>query len=275
MNCQRIQESFLDYQDGRLTPAEAAAVRDHLKTCLDCQREWAGLQEISLKLDRLPPVEPSPRLRTQFYAMLETHRRAADSRSPFVLVRSRLDRFFTRLLPARPALQFALACSLLVVGLLFGARYFRPAAPAPDPAVAKELADLRTRIETMDKLVNASLARQPTGERLRTVLASSALTDSGPVIVNGLLTTLAFDPSVNVRLSALEALYPHADQSAVRTAVASALPREPSPLVQVAMVDFLAATRDPSALSTLEDVSLTATYDQAVRTAARRALAQL
>ncbi len=275
MNCQRIQESFLDYQDGRLSPAEAAAVRDHLKTCLDCQREWAGLQEISLKLDRLPPVEPSPRLRTQFYAMLETHRRAADSRSPFVLVRSRLDRFFTRLLPARPALQFALACSLLVAGLLVGARYFRPAAPAPDPSVAKELADLRTKVETMDQLVNASLARQPTGERLRTVLASSALTDSGPVIVNGLLTTLAFDPSVNVRLSALEALYRHADQSAVRTAVASALPREPSPLVQVAMVDFLAATRDPSALSTLEDVSRTATYDQAVRTAARRALAQL
>ncbi|HUJ42797.1 MAG TPA: HEAT repeat domain-containing protein [Opitutaceae bacterium] len=275
MNCERIQESFLDYQDGRLSPADAAAVRDHLKTCLDCQREWAGLQEISLKLDRLPPVAPSPRLRTQFYAMLETHRRAADSRSPFVLVRSRLDRFFTRLLPARPALQFALACSLLVAGLLVGARYLRPAAPATDPAVARELADLRTKIETMDKLVSASLQRQPAGERLRTVLASSALKDSGPVIVNGLLTTLAFDPSVNVRLSALEALYPHADQSAVRSAVASALPREPSPLVQVAMIDFLATTRDPAAISTLESVSRTATYDQTVRTAARHALAQL
>ncbi|HUL54493.1 MAG TPA: zf-HC2 domain-containing protein [Opitutaceae bacterium] len=273
MNCERIQESFLDYQDGRLSPAEAAAVRDHLKTCLECQREWAGLQEISLKLDRLPPVDPSPRLRTQFYAMLETHRRAADSRSPFVLVRSRLDRFFTRLLPARPALQFAFACSLLVAGLLLGARYFRPA--AADPAVSRELADLRAKVETMDKLVSSSLQREPTGERLRTVLASTSLKDSGPAVVNGLLTTLAFDPSVNVRLSALEALYPHADQGAVRSAVASALPREPSPLVQVAMIDFLATTRDPAAVSTLEDVSRTATYDQTVRTAARRALAQL
>jgi hypothetical protein len=57
--------------------------------------------------------------------------------------------------------------------------------------------------------------------------------------------------------------------------VASALPREPSPLVQVAMIDFLATTRDPAALSALEDVSRSATCDQAVRTAARRALAQL
>ena len=65
MNCQRVQESFLDYQDGRLSAADATAVRDHLKTCLECQREWAGLQEITLKMDRLPPVAPSPRLRAQ------------------------------------------------------------------------------------------------------------------------------------------------------------------------------------------------------------------
>lgn len=278
MNCQRIQESFLDYQDGRLTTAEAAAVREHLKTCLDCQREWAGLQEISLKLDRLPPVEPSPRLRTQFYAMLETHQRAADSRSPFVLMRSRLDRLFSAILPARPALQFALACFLLSAGVLVGARYLRPTAPVPaaDPLVTRELADLRKKFETMDKLVNASLLqKQPTGERLNTVLASSSLTGSEPGVVNGLLTTLAFDPSVNVRLSALEALFSHASRPDVRSAIGCALPREPSPLVQVAMIDFLAATRDPAAVSTLEDVSRTATYDQTVRTAARRALAQL
>ena len=127
MNCQRVQESLLDYQDGLLAPVDSSAVREHLKTCLDCQREWAGLQEISRKIDRLPPVAPSPRLRAQFYAMLDTHRRAADSPSPFVAMRSRLDRFFSTLLPAHPALQFALGCGMLAAGLLLGARYLRPA----------------------------------------------------------------------------------------------------------------------------------------------------
>jgi HEAT repeats/Putative zinc-finger len=273
MNCQRVQESFLDYQDGLLSPADASAVRDHLKTCLGCQREWAGLQEISLKLDRLPPVAPSPRLRAQFYAMLETHRRAADSRSPFVAMRSRLDRFFSALLPARPAVQFALACGLLSAGLLLGARYLRPTL---DSATEKKIADLQNKVDSMAPLVTYSVLQQKsTTERLRTVLATLKLKDNDQQVVSGLLASLAFDPSVNVRLSALEALYPHADQPAVRSAVTASLPREPSPLVQVTMIDFLAASRDPAAYATIEGVSRNQTYDQAVREAARRALAQL
>jgi len=278
MNCQRIQESFLDYQDGRLDPAEAAAVREHLKTCLECQREWAGLQEIALKLDRLAPEEPSPRLRTQFYAMLDTHRRSADSRSPFVLMRSRLDRVFAALLPARPALQFAFACLLLVFGVYVGARYLhRPgAAPAPDAATARELADLRQQVDKMGTLVTYSLLQQQsTSDRLKAVLATLNVKQADQHVVSELLGALAFDPSVNVRLSALQALYPHADQAAVRAAVAASLPRDPSPLVQVSMIDFLAVTRDPVAVNALESVTKSDTYDVAVRDAARHALAQL
>ncbi len=277
MNCQRIQESFLDYQDGTLDPAEAAAVRDHLKTCLTCQREWAGFQEIALKLDRLPPEEPGPRLRTQFYAMLETHRRSADSRSPFVLMRSRLDRLFAALLPARPALQFALACLLLAGGLYVGARYLHRAGAAPaDPATARELAELRQQVNSMGSLVVDSLLQQrSTADRVKAVLATLDQKQADQHVVSELLGALAFDPSVNVRLSALQALYPHSDQAAVRAAVVASLPRDPSPLVQVSMIDFLASTRDPAALGALESVSRSDTYNVAVRDAARHALAQL
>jgi hypothetical protein len=280
MNCQRIQESFFDYQDGLLSPPDASAVREHLKTCLDCQREWAGLQEISLKLDRLPPVAPSPRLRTQFYAMLETHRRESDSRSPFVLMRSRIDRVFSALLPARPAIQFALVCLALGAGIFFGARFFHPAANEETTkeidALKQQIASTNQQIASTKQLVSWSLLQQQsTSERLKTVLASLDLKKGDQLVVSDLLSALAFDPSVNVRLSALEALYPHAELPAVRSAVAASLPRETSPLVQVTMIDFLAASRDPAVSSTLEDVSRSQVYDKAVREAARRALAQL
>src|SRR5256885_3097989 len=98
MNCQRIQESFVDYQSGTLLAPDAAAVREHLKSCLACQREWASLQATQLQLDRLPAEEPSPRLRANFYLMLEEHRRAADEPGPFAAMRSRVDRFFDALL---------------------------------------------------------------------------------------------------------------------------------------------------------------------------------
>jgi hypothetical protein len=212
--------------------------------------------------------------------MLETHRRESDSHSPFVLMRSRLDRIFSALLPARPALQFALACLTLGVGIYFGARYLHPAASEETvkeiDGLKKQLASMNQQMDSTKQLVTYSLLQQQsTGERLKTVLASLDLKKGDQLVVSDLLSALAFDPSVNVRLSALEALYPHAELPAVRSAVAASLPREPSPLVQVTMIDFLAASRDPAVSATLEDVSRSQTYDKAVREAARRALAQL
>lgn len=99
---------------------------------------------------------------------------------------------------------------------------------------------------------------------------------SGDRILAELLNTLTFDPSTNVReLSALEALYAHADRDAVRAGVLAALPRENSPLVQVAMIDFVAAARDRAAAPALEEITRTFSLDKAVREAAQRALVQL
>ncbi|HEY0947005.1 MAG TPA: zf-HC2 domain-containing protein [Opitutaceae bacterium] len=277
MHCQRIQESFIDYQAGTLPAPEAAKVREHLKTCLTCQREWAGLQETLLKLDRLPAEVPSPQLRARFYAMLEEEQRAADAPSPFALARSKLDTFFAALLPSRPALQFAFTLALLAGGLFIGARYFNPPAPAPaaDPATQKELADLRAKVDSMGQLVTYSLQQRSANTRLQGVLATLDTNKADERTLAELLATVAFDPSTNVRLCALEALYAHADRDAVRAGVIAALPREPSPLVQVAMIDFVAAARDQAAAPVLDELVRTATVDKSVREAAQRALVQM
>jgi HEAT repeats/Putative zinc-finger len=278
MNCQRIQESFLDYQAGALPAADSAAIREHLKSCLTCQREWAGLQTTLLQLDRMPVEEPSPRMRANFYTMLEEHRRAADEPSPFAQMRSRVDRFFEVLLPSRPAWQFAFSFLLLVAGLVLGARYLHQAAPAPtvDPATAKELADLRAKVDSVGQLVTYSLLQQQsTTDRLKGVLATLDLKSPDQKVLNDLIGALAFDPSTNVRLAAVDALYPHADSAVVRASIPALLDREQSPLVQVAMINFVAASGDRDAAPSLEKLVRNETIDKAVREAARRALAQL
>jgi hypothetical protein len=284
MNCQRVQGHFLDYQAGTLAEADAAEVRLHLKTCLDCQREWAGLQETLLKLDRMPAPAPSGLLRERFYAMLEEEQASIDAPSPFALARSRIDAFFARLLPQRPVLQAAVVVAVLATGLTLGARFLtQTPAPgpavatlAPDPAVQRELAELRKKVDSMGQLVAYSLQQQQSGnQRLQGVVASLDAADTNDRTLSELLQTLAFDPSTNVRLCALEALYPHAERAAVRAGVLAALSRERSPLVQVAMIDFISAARDASAASALEEFSRTPALDQTVREAARRALVQL
>ena len=279
MNCQRVQDSFIDYQDGSLPAEESAQLRAHLASCPVCQREWSALQEITRKLDTLATTEePSPRLREQFYAMLETHQREADAPSPFALARGRIDRFFAALLPAQPALQFALAIALLAGGLFAGQRFLAPAvAVAPtDDATRKELADLRRQLNSVNDLVTYSIKnQQSTSERMQTVLEKMDLKSPDRKVLSDLVGSLAFDPSINVRLSAVEALAQHSDDSLVRAGVLSALPRENAPLVQVAMIELLAGAREQEARPLFEKLSRDEAADRNVREAARRALAAL
>ena len=279
MNCQRVQDNFIDYQDGSLPADEAAAVRAHLTSCPVCQREWSALQEISRRLDALPAAEePSPRLREQFYAMLETHQREADAPSPFAIARGRLDRFFSALLPAQPALQFALAVALLAGGLLIGRHFLAAPAVAPvtDDTAKADLAALRAQVNSMGQLVTYSLLQQQsTSERLKSVLNTMDLKSPDRKVLTDLVGSLVFDPSINVRLCAVEALAQHADDSLVRAGVLSALPRERAPLVQVAMIELLAGARDQSAQPVFERLVRDAETDLNVREAARRALAAL
>ena len=94
-------------------------------------------------------------------------------------------------------------------------------------------------------------------------------------VLTDLVGALAFDPSINVRLSAVEVLAQHTDDSIVRAGVLSALPRERAPLVQVAMIELLADAREPNALPVFEKLSRDEALDVNVRDAARRALASL
>ena len=278
MTCERIQETFLDYQAGALSDPEAARVREHLKTCLSCQRAWAGLQQTVLTLDRLPAPTPSPRLRANVYAMIEDAQHEIEAPSPFALARSRIDSFFAALLPHRPALQFALTAVVLIAGLLAGARLLRPdpvVLTQPDAATQRELAALREKVESMDKLMAANLRQQSAASRLQGILAVAEEGGANDQALAGLLNTLAFDPNVNVRLGALEALYAHASRDPVRAAIAAALPRERSPLVQVAMIDFIVAAGDPATLPALSALAADEQVDAVVRRAAERGMAQL
>ena len=289
MNCSRVQDSFIDYQDGTLPAGDATTLRAHLASCPTCQREWSALQEMFRKLDTLPAVEePSPRLREQFYAMLETHQRDADSVSPFALARGSIDRFFAALLPSAPSLQFAGALAVLALGLFAGARYFQPPAPASAPTstaaadaerlakLEQELLDQKAEMKDMGSLVFAALLQQKsTSERLSTVLATMDLKSPDRRVLTDLIGALALDPSVNVRLSVVEALSAHADQDVVRQGLLAALSRESAPLVQVAMIDLLASVRETGAVPVFERLSRDETADKDVRESARRGLAVL
>jgi predicted anti-sigma-YlaC factor YlaD len=267
MNCSRARETLPELADGR-TPASAHPdVRSHLAGCPDCQREFAALTATAAALDTMPLPAPTPRLRQNFYAMLEAEKQAVvpaaePAPSPRVPISRRSGSAGWRWL-----LSPLVGCALIALGFFAGQRS-QPAAPTPvaDDSTKRELVALREQIteqrdqlNKMTTLVGYSLLQQqqsPANSRLQEVLVAAKA------------------PNVNDRVLAVEALYPHAERELVRAGVLAALPREQNPLVQLELIDFVAAARDRNAAPVLETLSADETTNQTVRQAARLALSQ-
>lgn len=278
MNCTRAQENFADLLDHRLIETDTAEVRAHLATCPDCQREYAALTQTLAALDKLPAAKPSPRLRANFYAMLEEEKNSAASAQAVVTRHRRATRWLWFLSPIA-------ACALAFGGFLAG-QHSVPPAPAQNDdtaALKRELAAQRSQLAAFQAKLNdvgaavgyVANAQLSAGQRLQGILSTLDQKNPDQKLLANLIGSLALDPSVNVRLSAIDALYPHAKEQIVRNGVLASLPREQNPLVQVALIDFLVAARDRDATPELEKLARNESIDVAVRESAKRAVAQL
>ena len=60
MNCQRVIRALSAFQDRELDPALGQEVARHVQDCAACRAELAGLQELVLRLRRLPTPAVDP-----------------------------------------------------------------------------------------------------------------------------------------------------------------------------------------------------------------------
>jgi len=268
MNCQDCLDHMADLADARLDEKTADLARAHIDGCAACRREYDSLKRTLEALDALPADAPSHRLRARVIGDIESEkltlrRQAGWASSIRAAAHARRSRRLALLPLLLPALG---ACALLALGFMLGER----------TATQRQLADLRSRVDTMGQLVEQSVLQKETaGDRLQTVLAAGKDSRPDERVINGLINSMAFDTSVNVRLNALNALYAHADQEVVRAGVLACLRRETNPLVQVSMIDFLVAARERGAAQELRKLVGDNQADADVRESARRAISLL
>jgi hypothetical protein len=251
--------------DARLGERDAADMRAHLGSCPECAHEFDTISRTLAALDSVPPGAPSHRLRARVMGQIETEKLSLRDRSEWASsIRSAAAQEARGRRPLWPLLlQSALACALVAMGFVFGER----------SASQRQLAELRARVDTMGQLFEQSvLEKRASGERLETVMTAAASRRPDERVIDGLINTMAFDSSTNVRLGALNALYMHADQDVVRASVLSCLEREPNPLVQVSMIDFLVASKAREAAPELRKLSADDHADADVRESAKRAI---
>lgn len=245
-----------------LSEGESQDLTAHLASCEPCRSELSRIGALWQSLDLLPLEEPSGKVRERFYEMLGTYQHGFASAGT---------RNSPHLLPMR--WQMAAAAALLAVGLGIGYG-------VRDDRSRPELVQLREEVASMRQLVALSLLQQQSAnDRLRGVSWSYQVEPSDEEVLNALVTTVNHDPNVNVRLAAVDALRPFTGSPAThlmaRNAVVQALPRQTTPIVQVALIDFLAELKERNAAPELRRLVSDPDIDSGVRKRAEWALERM
>jgi len=257
MECNQTEKLLPDYLQDALGADDSQAVAKHLHTCDACREEM----ELWRALAALPPQQPGPTLRRNFQTMLAAYQQgcaAGRQHSP-----SRLPTWPSWFRVFAP---LAATLALLVIGFAVGRSRTNQ----------DEIASLHRELASTRELVALSmLQQQSASDRLEGVSWSARVDTSVPRVKDALLRTLRLDSSVDVRLAALDALRAYTGQALVRNSIEESFRNQKSPLVQIALVDFMVEQHDRAAVEKLKSIRQIPDLNPAVRERVEWGITQL
>ena len=199
------------------------------------------INEFNHKLDGLEIPGPSERMSDGFYAMLAQEKKQSKAAGSFDLVR-----WFT----VKPAFRWAYSFGLVLVGVLGGYLVSR------QPADNQQLDQLTSEVADMKEMMMLTLIdKESTSDRLKAVNLTSEMTNVSQKVTDALLNTLVKDDNVNVRLAAIDALYPYASNPEVRKGIIRSIVKQESPMVQVALAEMMVGLQVKGSVKELENLA--------------------
>ncbi|MEO7795021.1 MAG: anti-sigma factor [Thermoanaerobaculia bacterium] len=273
MTCETMQERLTARLHGELSPTDRAELEAHLAGCPACAAEAIRLAEIWSALARPAAEVPSARMRQRLEQLLESETPTA---APLAFGAR------TGVSAGAPGNQeigwsgrerrWLSLAAMLLVGLGLG--YFAFGRRDADVAsLQREVGDLHEmvalslleRSSVSERLQGVSYGRElSTGESSGRV-SPGAANPKDDRIITALFARLIEDPSVNVRLAALEALRPIADRDDRRGQLVAAVTRQDSPLVALSLIDLLLESGTAAARHDLEQLLANDQLDPVVR----------
>jgi hypothetical protein len=271
MTCQNIKDLFPEFLTGELDQETQEQVQSHLALCDSCREELENLSAIWTKLGVIPEEQPSGGMRTRFYTMLEAYKQGMTQEKQPSRLKAFFSDVFNTVWPKRPAYQFSMALVFLIVGVAGGIFL-----SSPGGQNGTQLALLQDEVQDMQQTLAISLLDRPTAsERLQGVSLSSRMDNPNSRTLEALLYTLNNDKNVNVRLAAVDALYLFYDSPGVKEGLLLSLEKQPSPLVQVALIDLIVNMRERQAVDALRLLLEDEMLNPDVKEYAERGLQQL
>ncbi|MGV3642095.1 MAG: HEAT repeat domain-containing protein [Adhaeribacter sp.] len=219
----------------------------------------ADLQQFYARLETLPLPEPGPDLRSDFYQMLAREKQKHQAATSWW---QQLNTLFASWLQVLPLGRMAYTGVVLALGAFLGFWYQQH-----QSADSEKLSALTAEMKQMKQMMMLTLLEQPsTTDRLKAVNLTTDMATANNQVIRALLQTLNTDPSVNVRLAAIEALHQHAGNPLAREGLVQSISRQESPLVQLALADIMLAMQEKGSVKSLQQLLKKRNLNEAVKT---------
>ncbi len=257
-----------DYLKGDLSEQEKAEFERRLAASSH-QDEIEELQKVWQKLDKLPDEEPGEAVTLRFITMLEAYKAGQSQARKQVRLRDIFNDWLQRWWPGQPVRQFTFSIALLFAGLVTGYLMANPGGNGDIGLLRNEVYGLRQMVAT------SLLQSQSPSERLRGISYSYDVNRPNDKTLQALLNTLDYDPNLNVRLAAVDAVSLFYESELIQRGTLESLKRQTSPLLQMALIELMVARAEKRSVNVLNDLNKNKALDQAIRNRAGRAIEQL
>jgi hypothetical protein len=280
MNCKEVQAMMIDYLDQAMDVIYGDAIKQHLAGCDRCRREAEELQELLLAMTASEMKQPGPGLRENFQLMLQSElnmettdrllHEGEESRAEPGLTHQR-GRGKLRVLNGtwwRVAAAVVLLSGGIGIGMLLSSRKL---SNTPDQltAMQKEIKEMK------EMLLYSLIDDESASQRIKAVGYAEEISNPDQKVMEVLVGTLNHDKNVNVRLAALYSLASFSDNRVVRDSLVASLPRQTEPLIQVMLINLLAAKKDSRAIGPIQEIISNKNTLPAVKEAAQESLKTL
>lgn len=233
----KIEELIEKYNAGLADPSEVLHLEQLIENGTVELTQLRSLEKLDNQLTAVEPPATSLALDDKFYAMLGKQKKRMES-SSFSFSMPSLSWFAPRL---------AFSAVLIIAGFA-GGYLFNSGNSSDVKILTKEVADLK---ETM---MLSLIEKESATDRLKAVSLTSEMDNVSTQVTDALFKTLNSDPSVNVRLAALEAIAPYAKIGKVREGLIRSIAQQDSPLVQVALAELMGQLQEKKSVSEFDKI---------------------
>lgn len=261
-----IESLMVDAWSGTLTSAQKAEVDAYCTAHPEFAEEQQSLAEIWENVHFEETYSPTPQLSVRFDAILDAYESGLHQSLETVSVNRLTTRntfslrtWWQALWQSKSNLGFGLQLSMgmamLLMGVFVGRGVWQNGAASMKNST-QEVSQLRHEVDQLNRQMALTMLQQNSAsDRLQGIDKVSLLTQPTDDTKRALMDALNYDPSLNVRLAAVEVLTPIVmNDPSMREQIKQSFVRQDSPMVQAMIADMFVQTKEKSSAQLIEQV---------------------